>query len=132
MSTKNIEHKVMLDASPKKVYRALLDSTQHTEFTGATARISAKVGGAFNCYGNYIKGITLELEPDKRIVQAWRSRDWPKGHYSAVTFKLARMARGKTKLRFSQIGVPSGDYARKDQGWKTHYWEPLQRFLQSG
>jgi activator of HSP90 ATPase len=71
------------------------------------------------------------LEPGKRITQAWRAREWPKGVYSIVTFALTARPGGKTELRFSQVGVPAGDHAAKDKGWRTHYWEPLKRFLKS-
>ena len=58
----------------------------------------------FTCYGTYIKGITLELQPNKLIVQAWRSRDWPRGTYSIVAFRLTKAAGGRTTLRFLQVG----------------------------
>jgi uncharacterized protein YndB with AHSA1/START domain len=129
--TRNIQQTVTFDAKPKRVFKALLNSAKHTAFTGEPARIDRKPGGAFACYGKYIQGITLELEPNKRIVQAWRSRNWPKGTYSIVTFTFSRRAGGKTELRFLQIGVPADDYAEKCKGWRTHYWEPLRRFLQA-
>jgi activator of HSP90 ATPase len=73
--------------------------------------------------------VTLELEPNKRIVQAWRAKGWPKGFYSVVTFALSGSAGGKTKLRFTQLGVPAGDFKAKSDGWRTHYWEPLKKYL---
>jgi len=130
MKTKNIQHTVFIRATPKEVYDALMNGKQHAQFTGARARIRAKAGAAFSCYDGYITGITLELAPARRIVQAWRSRGWPPGHYSIVTFQLAKRPGGRTQLRFTQVGVPAKDYARKNQGWRTHYWQPLKRFLE--
>ena len=128
--TKTIEQQVMIRATPAEVFAALMDSDKHSAFTGEPAKIDASEGGTFTCYGDYINGITLELEPDTRILQAWRSRNWPKGTYSIVTFKLFKRHGRRTHLRFSQIGVPAGDYKEKNQGWRTHYWEPLKRFLE--
>jgi len=128
--TKNIEQQITVGASPSQVFEALIDQTKHAQFTGEPAKISGRVGGAFSCYGGYITGVTLEIVPAKRIVQAWRSRNWPKGVYSIVTFELSRSSGGKTKLRFSQVGVPADDYKEKSGGWKTHYWERLKRFLE--
>lgn len=130
MKTKNIEQKVLIRATPKAIYAALMNPKQHSQFTGESARIRAQVGAAFTCYGDYISGFTLELAPAKRIVQAWRSRGWPDGHYSIVTFALAKKAGGKTELHFTQIGVPADDYADKHKGWQTHYWQPLKKFLE--
>jgi activator of HSP90 ATPase len=130
MKTKNIEQKVLFKATPKEVYEALMNQKKHSQFTGEVASIRAKAGTAFTCYGDYIKGFILELEPDKRIIQAWRGQGWPAGHYSIVTFALSEKAGDKTELRFTQIGVPADDYSDKNRGCRTHYWEPLQRFLE--
>jgi uncharacterized protein YndB with AHSA1/START domain len=130
MNTKNINHRVTLPAAPARVFAALINEDKHSQFTGEPAHIEARAGGAFTCYGNYISGVTLELKSGQRIVQVWRARDWPEGTYSIVTFALTAKPGGKTGLRFSQVGVPANDYASKNKGWRTHYWEPLKRFLQ--
>jgi uncharacterized protein YndB with AHSA1/START domain len=127
--TKTIEQEIVIHATPSKVFEALIDQKKHARFTGEPAKISRRVGGAFTCYGGYIKGITLELVPAKRIVQAWRSRNWPKGVYCIVRFELSKSSGGRTKLRFSQIGVPADDYKEKNAGWKSHYWKPLKGIL---
>ena len=131
MKTKTIEHKVLIHAVSEKVYDALINSKKHSKFTGAPAKIGSKAGSAFTCYGDYISGITLELDPDRRVVQAWRSRNWPSGHFSIVTFALSPKGKDETELHFTQIGVPADDYSEKNKGWRTHYWEPLKKFLES-
>src|ERR1700690_631581 len=114
---KTIEHTVRIRATPKAIYDALMNEKKHSQFTGERARIRAKAGAPFSCYDGYITGITLELEPAKLIVQAWRSQNWPAGTWSIVTFRLAKKS-GGTHLRFTQVGVPANDYARKNQGWR--------------
>jgi len=131
MKTKTIEHKVLFQAAPKDVYDALMDGKKHSQFTGEPAKMRAKAGAPFTCYGDYITGVTLDLVPGKRIVQAWRSQGWPDGHYSIVTFALSSRAGGKTQLHFTHIGVPANDFAEKNKGWRTHYWEPLEKYLGS-
>jgi len=128
--TKTIRQKVIIGAPPKKVYAALMEEKRHAAFTGAPATISRKAGGAFSCYGGYVSGINLELVPAKRIVQAWRGRDWPAGFYTIVTFALSRSAGGRTKLSFTHAGVPANDFKAKSAGWKSHYWKPLKAFLE--
>jgi uncharacterized protein YndB with AHSA1/START domain len=129
MNTKTIFQTVTLPAKPAAVFAALMDGTRHAAFTGAPAVIDARVGGTISCYGGYISGITVELVPNRRIVQAWRGRTWPKGFYSLVTFALAPSAGGKTRLTFTQVGVPVRDFKAKSDGWRSHYWEPLKRYL---
>jgi activator of HSP90 ATPase len=123
--TKEIHHQVTINAPPKAVFEALMDERKHAAFTGEPAKFSRKAGGTFRCYANYINGVNLVVTSPKLIVQAWRSRNWPKEHYSIVTFKFAKLPKGKTKLSFRQIGVPDWDYEEKNKGWKTHYWELL-------
>lgn len=130
MKTKTIQHTILIRATPEEIYDALMNGKKHSQFTGAAAKIRAKAGAAFTCYDGYITGLTLELKPGKRIVQAWRSRDWPEGHYSIATFALAKKSGGRTQLHFTQIGVPADDYADKNKGWRTHYWQPLKKFLE--
>ena len=130
METRSIRQSVVIDASAREVYEALMDAEKHTAFTGERARIDAIVGGTFTCYGGYISGVNVELEPGKRIVQAWRSKDWPDGHYSIVTFAFAGAGKGRTRLSFTQIGVPASDLKDKTQGWNDHYWRPLKAKLE--
>ncbi len=130
MKTRDIKQRVTIHAAPSAVYDALMDQEKHSQFTGEPAEITAKSGAAFTCYDGYIAGFNLDLDPARLIVQAWRSEDWPKGHWSVVTFQLSKAPGGKTRLSFTHAGVPAGDYAKKNKGWQTHYWQPLKRYLE--
>lgn len=125
-AAKNIRQSVIIPGPPRQVYEALMNSKKHALFTGSKARIDRKAGGRFSCYDGYITGITLDLDPGKLIVQAWRSSGWPIGYYSIAAFRFANAGGGRTKLTFTQIGVPANDYKAKSRGWKTHYWTPLR------
>ena len=128
--TKTLRQTVTIAASPKRVFAALIDEKKHATFTGNPAKISRKAGGAFSCYGGYLEGFNLELVASKRIVQAWRSKNWPAGTYSIVTFALSRMAGGRTRLSFTQLGVPASDVKEKTAGWHKAYWKPLKAYLE--
>ena len=124
-----IRQSVTLKAAPHEVYEALMDSRKHARFTHDKARISRQVGGAFTAYGDYISGTNLELVPDRKIVQAWHAADWPEGHLSRVTFKLARI-KGGTRLSFTHTGVPESEVESLKQGWIDNYWLPLKAMLE--
>lgn len=130
MKTKTIRQTVTFKASPYEVYEALMDSGKHSKFTGSKAVISRKIGGTFSAWGGSISGTNLVLVPDKKIVQAWRSdeSDWPKGHYSKVTFLLKKLRKG-TRLIFTQTGVPEAAYASINQGWRDYYWKPMKEMF---
>jgi len=129
IKTKNIHHEVTFKASPEAVYEALMDSKKHSAFTGAPAKIATKVSGAFTIFGDMGSGFNLELVPDKKIVQAWRMSDWPQSQYSVVYFVLAKAGKG-TKLVFDHTGVPEKSYKGINEGWRTHYWQPMKKFLE--
>jgi len=124
-----IRQSVTFKATPHAVFEALMDSRKHAKFTGSAARISRKVGGVIWAYDGYITGTNLELVPDKKIVQAWHAQDWPEGHLSRVTFKLAPV-KGGTRLAFTHRGVPPADMASIKEGWIDSYWQPLKAMLE--
>ncbi|MEK6852438.1 MAG: SRPBCC family protein, partial [Nanoarchaeota archaeon] len=126
IKTKNIRQSVNFKAEPHYVYEALMDSKKHSQFTKAPARISRKVGGKFTAYGDWIEGKNLKLVKDKKIVQKWRGKDWPKGHYSETTFELKPHKNG-TLLVFTQKGVPTEHYKGINSGWKEHYWVKMRK-----
>jgi len=126
---KTIRQTVIIKASARAIYEALMDSRKHAKFSGQPAHISRKPGGTFTVYGNYINGANLELVPGRKIVQFWRSANWPKFHYSTVRYGLTKV-RGGTRLAFTQIGVPDGDYKAKKSGWHHAYWQPIKAMLE--
>jgi len=126
---KTIRQTVTFHASPHAVYEALMDSRQHAAFSQMPAHISRKPGGRFTAYGPYLSGVNLELVRDKKIVQLWRSRNWPEHYYSTVTFALKKVT-GGTRLSFTQVGVPDNDYNAKTRGWVKSYWEPMKAMLE--
>jgi activator of HSP90 ATPase len=123
-----IRHEMTLNASPKRIYDALMDSKQHAEFTGGEAKISADAGGEFSTHGGAIVGRNVELVPERRIVQAWRASEWPEGVYSIVRFEMNPEG-GATKLTFDHWGAPPEARDHLEAGWKERYWGPLQKFL---
>jgi activator of HSP90 ATPase len=131
MKTKTIRQRIAFKASPHDVYEMLMNATQHSHFTGASARISRKVGGAFSVYDGYATGKNLTLIKDKKIVQTWRTTEWEEGHYSTVEFLLSPSRRGCI-LTFTQKDVPLDQYAALQQGWKDYYWTPMKKMLENG
>lgn len=129
MAMKSINQKITLNVSAQDVYDALMDSKQHSEFTGAKAVIENEVGGEFSVWDGYAGGVSLELVPGKKIVQTWRASDWPEGVESKVTFVLSKKGEGTT-LEFDQTGVPDEFYNDIKQGWQDYYWEPLKTYLE--
>lgn len=67
----------VIPANPQKIYKAWLNSKEHTAMSGSKATASAKIKGKFTAWDGYISGHNLELQDGKKIVQAWRSTEFP-------------------------------------------------------
>jgi activator of HSP90 ATPase len=135
MRTKTLRQTVTFKASPIQVYDMLMDSKKHQSLSGEPARISQRVGGAFEAWGSHISGINLVLKRGRRIVQAWRATGWWPDHYSIAIFDIKRVRRG-SKLQFTQIGIPphrySGHYRGWIEAWIEAYWTPMKEMFAQG
>lgn len=79
-------------------------------------------------FGGLIVGRNVELVPTQRIVQAWRPTHWNPGIYSIVRFDL-KPDGPQTLIVLDHTGFPEGEFDNLAHGWKSHYWEPLAKFL---
>ncbi len=125
-----VHQEVTFSAPPAKVYRALLDSSEHAKFTGAPAEIGANAGDAWSAYGGKISGRNIELVAGTRIVQTWRAGNWPDGAHSLVRFELRPDGAG-TRVVLDHDALAEEQVPHIDGGWSKMYWEPLRKYLES-
>jgi activator of HSP90 ATPase len=124
-----IEQKVFFKAASEEVYDALLDPKKHSAFTGSPATTSAKKGATFTAWDGYITGKNLELVKAKKIVQEWKTTEWPDGYpVSRLEFTLTSK-KGGTELEMLHSNVPADQVADYSSGWKSAYWDPLKEYL---
>lgn len=119
----------ILPASQKRVYEAWLNSREHGEFTGGSANIEPKVGGAFTAWDGYISGRTRELEPFARIIQSWRTTEFPKASPDSQLEVLLGEAKGGTKIALIHTGIPDGQAAEYKKGWEDYYFKPMKEYF---
>lgn len=124
-----IHQEILFKASSERIYTALTDADQFGELTGAPAEINPESGGEFSCFGGMITGQTIELVPNRRLVQAWRVSNWEPGIYSIVKFELEEINETETKLVFDHTGFPDEHREHLDHGWHEKYWSPLKNYL---
>jgi len=121
---------VTLPVSPKKIYDAWLNSKAHSAFTGGKASASSKVKGKFTAWDGYITGKNLELKAGKKIVQTWRTTEFPEtAPDSLLEVSLAPKAGGKTTLTLVHTNIPKGQGKQYKSGWKEHYFEPMKAYF---
>ena len=127
--SKSFKQKLKLPALPRQVFETLLDSRKHTGFTGSPAFCNKKEGSEFSAYNGMLTGRNVEILNNKRIVQAWRAKNWPKGVYSIVSYTLTKTPDNKCSLEFNHIGIPDAELNKIKKGWDAHYWQPLKQYL---
>jgi activator of HSP90 ATPase len=131
MKTKTLKQTVTFKASPHEVYEMLMNSRKHQSLSGEPAKISRRVGGKFTAWGSHISGFNLALEPDRKIVQAWRATGWWPDHYSIAIYDIVKVG-GDAKLKFTQIGIPPNRYSGHYRGWIEAYWTPMKEIFATG
>jgi uncharacterized protein YndB with AHSA1/START domain len=130
MATESIELSRVLPASPERIYLAWLSGPEHTAMTGSKATVeSIEVGGAYSAWDGYIDGVHVALEPGRRILQTWRSDDFPADAAESYLEVLLEPAPGGTRLTLRHSGIPEGQGPGYLDGWGEHYLTPMARFF---
>jgi uncharacterized protein YndB with AHSA1/START domain len=124
----SLHQEIAFNATPQRVFDALLDAKQFAAVTGMAAEIDPKAGGVFKTFGGLIEGRNVEIIAAQRIVQAWREPSWAPGFYSLVHFELTAAGTG-TRLVLDHTGFAEGAYDHLFPGWHLRYWEPLKKYL---
>ncbi|HTB21754.1 MAG TPA: SRPBCC domain-containing protein [bacterium] len=125
---KTLRQVVQFDAPPMSIYDLLMVSKLHAAFTGHKAVVPPMVDGLVSVYDGYIEARNVLLIPGKRIVQAWRGRDWPEGWYSTATWEFDATPRG-TRMTFIQDNIPAAELEHMRTGWMEHYWDRMKAYL---
>lgn len=112
-------------------YNALTKEELLSIFTHDKATCTGKVGGKFSILGGNVEGEFTELVAGSLIKQKWRFKNWPKDHYSNVTFKIESKD-DCILVKLEQNNIPSVDFERTNEGWKYYYFDSMKRSLGFG
>ncbi len=127
--TDSFEISTVLTASTQRVYEAWLSSGEHSAMTGGAAQIDPTLGGKFSAWDGYITGITLELKPYRRIVQSWRTAEFPAdAPDSRLEITLEEDADG-TRLTLKHSEIPAGQGSAYESGWVDNYFDPMKDYF---
>ncbi len=119
----------VIPATPQQIYDAWLDSDGHTNMTGGGADASPEVGARFTAWDGYITGENLELEPHKRIVQSWRSSEFPAGTNDSRLEVILGEVDGGTKITLRHSEITDGRGESYEGGWMDNYFEPMKAYF---
>ena len=104
--------------------------------TGQPAEITDRDGDSFSLFGGRVEGRQIELEPGRRVVQAWRfgaahPSPWEPGVYSTVRFTLEPAGAG-TRFVIDHTGIPAEWVEHLSSGYPTFYQDPITNFFANG
>ena len=113
----------------KTVFDAWLSSDQHSDFTGGEADIMPRRGTRFSLWDGYIKGTNLIIQPYGRIVQSWRTEEFPQGSADSNLEILFEKVNGGTKLTLIHTNIPEGQGKKYEKGWKDKYFKLMKKYF---
>ena len=127
--TTTIRQKEFISARPVEIYDALLNEQKHSAFTGARATCDRRVGGRFTAWDGYISGKNIKLENGRRIVQEWKTTEWPAASPPSRLVWTFAAKRGVAEVTMVHSKVPASQAESYRQGWIDYYWTPLQEYF---
>lgn len=130
MSKNEFKLSATFSATPEQIFDAWMSGAGHSRMTGSLAKVQKRSGGKFSAWDGYIWGVTLETERPSRIVQAWRTSEFPKeSPDSRVEILLEKTKRGKTRMKLSHSSIPDGQAENYKKGWKDFYFKPMKEYF---
>lgn len=124
-----IKLSIFLPVEPEALYLGWLDSDEHSNFTGSEAQIDPSQGGGFSAWDGYITGKNLVLEPFKRILQAWRTTDFPVLAPDSRLELIFEPSERGTQLVLIHSDFPQEQKEAYSQGWKDYYLDPMKEYF---
>lgn len=119
-----------IKTTPHNIYTAWVSSTGHTRMTGSPAIIQDKVGTRFTAWDGYIEGQNLELIPDRKIRQSWRTVEFAAEEEDSILEITLEAVEGGTRLTLHHSNLPphGGQY---EQGWEESYFQPMRDYFET-
>ena len=119
----------VVPSTPHAVYCAWLDGAQHSAFTGGKAAINANVGANFTAWDGYITGKNIQLDLGRRIIQSWRTSEFPKGSPdSRLEIHFEPVFDG-TRVTILHSDIPEGQGEKYRAGWNDKYFQPMRAYF---
>jgi len=116
------------NVSPEIIYKAWLNSAQHTSMTGGEAECSDAEGGVFSAWDGYIEGKNELLVPNQKIKQTWRTSEFAASDPDSIlVIELKAIVNG-TELTLRHSNIPQGQTGYK-KGWVEHYFNPMKSYF---
>jgi uncharacterized protein YndB with AHSA1/START domain len=129
MATETVLVSEVIFTTRERLYEAWLDSKEHSAFTAEAADIEPVVGGTHSAFSGYATGQLLTLEPHRRIIQTWRTTEFPAGAPDSRLELTFEDTLGGTLITLLHTGIPSGQSDQCRDGWLKYYFAPMKSYF---
>ncbi len=126
--SENIEVSRIIPARANRIFEAWLSGDEHGKMIDSSATVDAD--GSFSVWDGYISGSTLVREPYSRILQGWRTTEFPPGAPDSQLEVLLEDVSGGTKVTLKHTLIPDGQGQSLAQGWNEHYFDPMLKYFE--
>ncbi|HWR66660.1 MAG TPA: SRPBCC domain-containing protein [Bellilinea sp.] len=114
---------------PERVYRAWMDSYEHSRFTGKAATIAGQAGGKFTALAGAVESIIQVATPFDRIVQTWKVSQFPQNAPdSSIELSFEPTCTG-AQVTLTHSGVDAAITRQMMQWWEDTYFRPLRDYF---
>jgi uncharacterized protein YndB with AHSA1/START domain len=122
----------IIPATPEEIYDAWIDPEKHGAMTDSTVTSEGDgtVGSSYTASDEYIHATFTELEPGARIVQAWRSTEFPEDAGDSIVEVILAPAANGTKVTINHSEIPEGQGKEYKKGWKEFYLDPMKAYFE--
>ena len=129
MKPESILVTALLPVKADELYHAWLNSKEHAAFTGGGASVKPVEGSSYTAWDGYITGEVLGLEPTSRILQSWRTDEFPDDADDSQIEILLRDSTQGCQFTLRHTNIPAGDGEKYFKGWQDHYITPMQAYF---
>jgi hypothetical protein len=118
-----------IPVAPTTLYFAWIDSTHHSSMTGQAAKIDPVVGATYSCCNGYVTGKLVILDLGRRIVESWRTTDFPRDAADSrveVHFETLGLS---TRILILHTEIPEGQSEKYKALWNERYIAPMRAYF---
>lgn len=130
INTTTVSEQEEFRTTAEQLYLTFTDPQRLAAFTRAPPKVfeGAKPGGKFELFDGNVAGEYKELKEPTHIVQSWRLKQWPAGHFSTLKIDFDQNdVDAVTVMRVEWSGVPVGQEEITKRNWDEYYVRSIKR-----
>jgi len=109
----------------EELFQCFVNPDRMKAYLRGEADVDPRISGKFSLLAGAITGTYLEIQPEDKIQQHWRFKDWPADMFSSVTLTFKDTG-SSTELTLHQTGVPQYSLDQIKEGWTRYYFQPIK------